>query len=114
MSRSTVFLTLAVAGAVVPYVFFIDFFQQTGGAGFVAGLFVNGAAGGFAADVLISSLVFWVWMLPEARRVGVRHAWLLVLVNLAIGLSCALPLFLWLRERATAGDSVAGKHLSAA
>ena len=113
MSRSTVFLLLAIAGAVVPYVFFVDFFAN-GTSGFVAGLFANGAAGGFAADVLISSLVFWIWMIPEARRVGVRHAWLLVVVNLAIGLSCALPLFLWLRERSAAHKAAPHEGLSAA
>lgn len=62
-------------------------------------LFVNGAAGGVSADLLVSSLVCWVFLLPEAQRAGVRRPWLYVVLNLAIGLSCALPLFFWARRR---------------
>lgn len=108
MSRSSIYLTLAVLGAVAPYFFFLRFFAAEGLAGdFVGALFVNGAAGGFAADLLISSLVFWIYMLGEARRVGVTRPWIFVVVNLVIGLSCALPLFLWARERALERQPVA-------
>lgn len=101
MSRSTVFLLLAIVGAIAPYVFFVQFFQAEGlGGDFLGALFVNGAAGGFAADVILSSLVFWVFLFREAPRTGVARPWLYVLINLTIGLSCALPLFLWERERA--------------
>ena len=100
MSRSTLFLTLAAIGAVLPWFFFLQFFEAEGlGGDFVGALFVNGAAGGFTTDLLISSLVFWIFLFAEARRSGVARPWLYVLVNLLIGLSCALPLFLWARER---------------
>lgn len=103
MSRRSLFLALAVLGAVVPYVFFAQFFSAEGfGGDFVGSLFVNGAAGGFAADVLLSSVVFWVFLFREAPRAGVSRPWVYVLINLAIGLSCALPLFLWARERTRA------------
>ena len=104
MSRKSVFLTLAIIGAVMPYAFFIPFFAAEGAllADFIGALFVNGAAGGFAADVVISSLVFWIALFPEARRAGVARPWIYVIVNLTIGLSCALPLFLWAREGAAA------------
>ncbi len=103
MSRGTLYLTLAVVGAVVPYVFFAQFFGAEGwGGDFVGALFVNGAAGGFSADVLISSLAFWVFLFSEARGQRIARPWLYVAVNLGIGLSCALPLLLWARERAAA------------
>jgi len=105
MSRSTVYLLLAVSGAVLPWVFFARFFATEGLAGdFIGALFANGAAGGFTADLLVSSVVFWIFLFPEARRVGVTAPWLFVAVNLLIGLSCALPLFLWRRERALASS----------
>jgi hypothetical protein len=101
MSRSTLYLSMAIAGAVVPYVFFLQFFADAGLTGnFVTALFVNGAAGGFATDLLLTSLVFWIYLFAEAPRAGVERAWIFVLINLFIGLSCALPLFLWARERA--------------
>ena len=103
MSRSTLFLSLAVIGAVLPWFFFVQFFQADGYefGSFSAALFVNGAAGGFTADLLISSLVFWIFLFAEARRTGVARPWLYVVINLLIGLSCALPLFLWAQDRAS-------------
>lgn len=54
------YLALAILGAVIPYIFFIQFFSTEGVVlqGFVSALFANGAAGGFSADLLITSLVF--------------------------------------------------------
>ncbi|MDP6376913.1 MAG: DUF2834 domain-containing protein [Pseudomonadales bacterium] len=54
------FLATTILGAVVLYLFFLDFFAGQGIQlqGFVAALLVNGAAGGFTADLLITSLVY--------------------------------------------------------
>ena len=99
----TVLLWLAVAGAVAPWIFFARFFAIEGYAAFVPALFVNGAAGGFTADLLISSLVFWIFAFAETRRGALSRPWLYVAINLAIGLSCALPLALsqWRPNRAS-------------
>jgi len=105
MSRATVYLLFAVAGAVVPYVFFLRFFAAEGpGGDFVGALFVNGAAGGFTADLLVSSVVFWLFVAVEGARTGVSRRWIYVVLNLTIGLSCAWPAFLWARERAFARE----------
>ncbi len=99
MTLRSVYLALAVAGTIVPYVFFLRFLGTEGSAGeFVRALFVNGAAGGFSADLLISSFVFWILAFRESRRLGMAKPWAFVLLNLLIGLSCALPLFLYFRE----------------
>jgi hypothetical protein len=97
----SIYLVLAVAGAVVPYVFFLTFAAVEGidMVAFVGGLFANGAAGGFTADLLISSLVFWLWMF--SRPDGPRP-WLFILLNLTIGLSCALPAYLYASAPAAA------------
>ena len=87
-----IYLLLAVIGAAVPFVFFIDFFGS-GQADFVQALFVNGAAGGFAADLLITSGVFWLFMWRR-RELGPNPAPFIV-INLLIGLSCALPAYLY-------------------
>ena len=93
-----VYLGLAIVGAVVPYIFFIDYFVESGIGltSFTGSLFINGAAGGFAADVLISSAVFWVYIF--SRSVNQKNGpapWLYVALNLTIGLSCALPAYLY-------------------
>ncbi len=96
MTIRTLYLFLAVVGAVIPYVFFVQHFQVAGiGLGsFVGALFANGAAGGFSADLLISSLVFWISIFARNRRHDGPSPWPYVAVNLLVGLSCALPLYL--------------------
>ena len=101
----TVYLLLAIVGALVPIAFFVDFFLAQGISlpVFVRALFVNGAAGGFAADLLITSLVFWIAMF--SRKDG-PSPWLFIVLNLSIGLSCALPAYLYvLSGRSAQGPS---------
>lgn len=96
------YLAAAVAGTVVPWLFFAGFIGDSGMDVplFVRSLFVNGAAGGFSADLLISLLVFWLWSYADARREGVRHWWLLLPAGLLVGLSLVMPLYFYLREGA--------------
>lgn len=96
------YLIAAIVGAVVPYCFFILFIRESGLdlAAFARALFANGAAGGFSADLLIASFVFWGFMLTRCRTGGPRPGWFIVL-NLTIGLSCALPAYLYWQERQT-------------
>ena len=54
---------------------------------------------GFSADVLISSLVFWIWSYGDSKANKVGNWWVVVVLNLVIGLSCALPYYLYLREK---------------
>ena len=65
-----VYLVLAVIGAIVPYLFYFDFIQVEGLSIslFLRSLFVNGAAGGFSADVLLSTVVFWVFIFHQLRK----------------------------------------------
>ena len=64
----------------------------------------------FILDFFISSFVFWVFLFSEGRKRGMGNLWLYVVANLAVGLSLALPLFLYMRERAmeTQPEVVAG------
>jgi len=97
MTMKQIYLVMAIVGGVVPYIFFLDFFANEGIAisGFLAALFVNGAAGGFTADLLITSTVFWLFLFSS----GVSKPWLYIAVNLTIGLSCAVPLYLYMAEK---------------
>lgn len=98
----TSYLVMAVVGAIVPYLFFIPYIGANGPdpVGFVAAWFVNDSAGGLAADLLISSVVFWIWLFSRAD--GPRP-WPFIALNLAIGLSCALPAYLYVCERRRGG-----------
>ncbi len=101
MKLKTIYLLLAILGAVIPIAFFADFVAENGLdlIAFVAALFVNGAAGGFTADLLISSFVFWIYMFSNQQ--GGPKPWAFIALNLCIGLSCALPAYLWAKIRAT-------------
>lgn len=105
MTLKTFYLLAAALGTVVPWLFFGGFFAANGIdiAAFATGLFANGAAGGFSADVLISLPVFWLWSRCDARQYGVAAWWLVLPAGLCVGLSLALPLYLYLRhDRAAA------------
>ena len=99
------YLVLAILGAVVPYFFFFQFMAHSpdaGLGGFMSALFVNGATGGFTADLLISSLVFWVFMWSR-KSIG-PAPWAFIMINLLIGLSCALPAYLYFDARRRSPD----------
>ncbi|MFT7686408.1 MAG: hypothetical protein ACI9FB_001753 [Candidatus Azotimanducaceae bacterium] len=88
-----IYLGAAIVGTIIPYFFFLRFFADHGFSlsSFASALFVNGAAGGFASDILISSAVFWIYLFQEKEK----RAWLYIALNLSIGLSCALPFYLY-------------------
>ncbi len=110
--RKTLYLIGAIVGTVLPYYYLFQFFSQYG---FDVGLFAQQAAANpvaamFTVDLFISSFVFWVFLFGEGRKRGMGNLWLYVVANLAVGLSLALPLFLYMRERAmeTQPEVVAG------
>ncbi len=90
------YLTWAITGTVLPILFFVGVFheQAVGVADFIPVLFANSVVGGFTVDIVIASLAFWTFM--AADRSGPRP-WLFVALNLCIGLSCALPAYLYRR-----------------
>ncbi len=98
--RKKTYLALAFAGAIVPYIYFVQHFTDVGfGIGdFVSAVFANPAAGAFTADLLISSFVFWIAMFSRFGRGKGPKPLLFVVLNLTIGLSCALPAYLYANE----------------
>lgn len=95
MTVKSLYLGLAILGAILPWLFFVQFIASNGidPAAFLGGLFANGAAAGFRVDLLISSLVFWITLFTRAQPAP--SPWPFLILNLTIGLSCALPAYLW-------------------
>jgi len=95
------YLLLAVEGAIIPYLFFGHFVFDQGFdlTEFAFQLFETSPAGGFTADLLVTSCVFWIWSYGEAKKLGIRRWWIFVVANLTIGLSFSLPFFLYLRQQ---------------
>ncbi len=94
------YLILALAGLVVPYTFFISFLAQHGLnlSLLIEQLFGTPISAFFAVDLIITAIVFWVFLFQEARRMQMRRRWAYVVVTLLVGPSFALPLFLYFRE----------------
>ncbi|HSD68891.1 MAG TPA: DUF2834 domain-containing protein [Woeseiaceae bacterium] len=97
MKIRSLFLLLAVVGGIVPLLFFGQHFATVGfgPVDFVKALFVNPAASGFTADLLISSLVFWIAMFYRRAQGKGPKPLAYILLNLFIGLSCALPAYIY-------------------
>ncbi len=95
------YLLLAIIGAIVPYYFFFQFILAEGMniPAFISALFVNGAASGFSADLLLASFIFWLFMFHQVKESNGPKPYIFIVLNLAIGLSCALPAYLYAREK---------------
>ena len=100
MKPKHVYFALAVVGAVLPLWQLLPFLREHGLAldVFFRQLFSTPVGGFFGMDVIVSSVVLWVFLYVEGRRAGVRHLWLPLVANLIVGVSMGLPLFLYMRE----------------
>lgn len=92
------YLVLAVVGAALPLWVFVPWIAAHGFdvQRLVADLFANRVGAFFGLDVIVSAVVLLVCI----GRERVPHRWLAVVATLGIGVSCGMPLFFALRERA--------------
>jgi hypothetical protein len=100
-SLKILYLVLAIAGSIVPWYWLLQdlgatlsptlFFQRA---------FANNIATAISSDILISATAFFCFATIELKRLGSDRRWVLLYIGLTfgIGLSCALPLFMYRRE----------------
>ena len=98
------FLALAVIGFVVPNAMVVVFLAEHG---FDLGQYFGDWVGTLPsaqllADLAIVGTAFLVWAWWEGRRIGERRWWWTIPAAYLVGLCFAVPLFLYLRERALA------------
>jgi len=100
MKPKTIYLVLCFLGLLLPYWQFVPWVLQHGMnlPLFVRELFANRISAFFGMDVLVSAVVLIVFMRVESVRLNIRGRWLPVLAVLLVGVSLALPLFLYMRE----------------
>ena len=101
------YLVAAMLGTIFPVSQLIPFLTTQG---FDMPLFFNQlfqthVSAFFGMDVIVSSFVLWLFVFSEGRRRGMKNLWLYVVCNLAVGVSLALPLFLFFRERKLKAES---------
>jgi len=100
---SWLYLTLAIAGGVLPWMANLAFIRDYGPS-FDLSVFVslanaNAAAQSLSRDLLVGASAVTIWMVVESRRLQMRHLWLVLLSSITIAFAFAAPLFLCLRER---------------
>jgi hypothetical protein len=102
MKPKTLYLVLCFAGVLLPYWQFVPWVFQHGLnlSLFARELFSNRIGGFFGMDVIVSALVVIVFTRVESSRLDVRRRWVVIVAELTVGVSLALPLFLYLRELA--------------
>jgi Terpene cyclase DEP1 len=96
-----VYLCGAIIGTALPLTFLARFLNANGldASAFAHQLFKNNIAMFFAMDVVVSAFVLWAFIFAEGRKQRMGHLWAYVLCTLLVGVSLALPLFLFFRER---------------
>jgi len=94
------YLALALLGTVLPYSAFLPWLAEHGLSIqlFVSDAFAPGVPRFFTLDVIISALVVFV-MMAQGKSRGVKRVWPAILGTLLVGVSCGLPLYLYLEER---------------
>jgi len=94
-----IYLALAIWGAIHPMYYFISWFLENGWslAAMAQAWHVNAATSGLVWDLTIAAIALTVWIVAE---VSVRRNWLALIAipaTFGIGVSCGLPLYLFLR-----------------
>ena len=94
------FLGLALWGAIHPMWWFMTYLSQGNDLGqMIDAWYVNASTTGLVWDLTIAAITLTAWILMETAR---SRDWLRLLAipaTFCIGVSCGLPLYLWLRLR---------------
>jgi hypothetical protein len=95
-----IYLVLCVVGVLLPYWQFVPWFLEHGLdiSLFIQQLFANHIGAFFGLDVIVSSVVLWIFIFAEGGRLGMRGLWIPVIGSLLVGVSLGLPLFLYMRQ----------------
>jgi hypothetical protein len=98
---SRFYLIAALLGAAIPYAAFAPWLLAHGTD--VSLLIQQGTANPISLfawlDVIVAAVVLMVFVIADGRARQVRHWYLAVLATLVVGVSCGLPLYLYLRNR---------------
>ncbi|MEI7892235.1 MAG: DUF2834 domain-containing protein [Myxococcales bacterium] len=100
LMMKTLWATLAVVGAVVPWTLTYLFFQQYGWHFELIFVQAFSTLGGtfLSLDLLLAASAFCLYMVTEQRKRPVKHFWVPLVGLFAFGTCFAVPAWLYLRE----------------
>lgn len=99
--KKTIYLILTIVGFILPYYFVFKFYtanEMTTSAA-LAQLVSTDWGALFVADLTVSVFAAWTFIYNEAKRLKMNYWWVYPIATMMVGLSFALPLFLYFRER---------------
>lgn len=106
------YLFLAIVGFITPNILVFYESVETGNIlllldpqATLNGMFGNRIAAAFVTDLLCVVLVALIWIIVEAKRLGIKNSWVYVVLTFLFGLAGPLPLFLYQREKALGRDA---------
>ena len=96
-----VFLILAIWGAVHPMFYFLSWFAENSWSimAMVDAWHVNKATSGLVWDLTIAAVALTIWAISEAYKSKNWLSLIAIPATFCIGVSCGLPLYLYLRTR---------------
>lgn len=99
-----IYLTLAILGAIIPWMGNLEFIQSNPEQGFNIQQFIeeatiNPASRSLVSDLLIGASAVSLWIVIEAKRLNIKGWWIALAACVTISFACGAPLFLFLRER---------------
>ncbi|MEO0487185.1 MAG: DUF2834 domain-containing protein [Pseudomonadota bacterium] len=96
-----VFSALAVWGTIHPMSHFIAWFQENGWSimAMVDAWHVNDATSGLVWDLTVAAVALTVWVIWETAQTRDWLRLLAIPATFCIGVSCGLPLYIYLRLR---------------
>jgi len=95
------YLALAIWGAIHPMFWFITFWrtEEASLSALIDSWYVNAGTTGLVWDLTIAAIALTIWIIAETWARGNWIALLAIPATYCIGLSCGLPLYLFLRAR---------------
>lgn len=104
---SGVYATIAAVALVATWSQNLAYLHSPGGflTSFLQDLKVNAAARSITVDIVLFFLAAAVFMVLEARRLGIPYVWAYIVGGMLIAISVTFPLFLIARERKLAARS---------
>lgn len=100
-SLRSLYLILTIAGAILPMRYFIRWFNDNSWSlnDMITAWHVNDATRGLVWDLTIAAIALTVVVIAEAIRHRDRLLLLVIPATFGVGVSCGLPLYLFLRSR---------------
>jgi len=95
------YLVLAILGAFIPYAAFVPWLIQNGidVSLFFAEMMANPISIFAWLDVFVAAITLLGFILHDGQKNQVKWRYIAIVGTLSVGVSCGLPLYLYLRER---------------